>query len=214
MYIFLDESGNFNKHNEEEYFVIGSFTVGDQRRTSKAFKIWRKHFPKKMHSQSEIKWSHSGIDDKLRLRTMQRIADLDVRIRFGYLLRNNIPNDFRKHGKIETGLLYTSIIAEIVEKYFPTSDKEIHIFCDQRSLKSVSQKQFEDSIRARIVAICPPGTMVQVAMIDSTTNPNMQIADWISGAIARYLEKTHLGQESYAILKNNLLDSGTEFFSK
>lgn len=48
MYIFLDESGNFKKHNHEEYFVIGSFTVSDQKATAKAFKSWiNTKFPKK-----------------------------------------------------------------------------------------------------------------------------------------------------------------------
>lgn len=79
MYIFLDESGQFTKHNNEEYFVIGSFTVGDQRRTEKAFKSWRQsRFPRKMRTQNEIKWSSTSVDDSLRLRTLKHIAELDV----------------------------------------------------------------------------------------------------------------------------------------
>ncbi|RJQ30745.1 DUF3800 domain-containing protein [Candidatus Parcubacteria bacterium] len=51
-------------------------------------------------------------------------------------------------------------------------------------------------------------------MIDSAANANIQIADWISGALARYLEKGPIGNECYKILKNNLLDSGIEFFEE
>ncbi len=40
MYIFLDESGQFSKNDHEEYFVVGSFTVGDQKRTNKEFRKW------------------------------------------------------------------------------------------------------------------------------------------------------------------------------
>jgi hypothetical protein len=61
--------------------------------------------------------------------------------------------------------------------------------------------------------LCEPGTIVQVEMIDSTANANIQIADWISGALARYLENGPFGNECYRILKNNLLDSGVEFFA-
>ncbi len=90
MYIFLDESGQFAKHDHEEYFIVGSFTVGDQRRTGKAFHAWfHTKFPRKMRTQSEIKWSAGGIDDDLRLRTLKYIAKLDVRIRYGFLLRKN-----------------------------------------------------------------------------------------------------------------------------
>jgi hypothetical protein len=54
MYIFLDESGQFVKHNNKNYFVIGTFMVGDQRRTDKAMRSWfRSRFPKKMQEQKE-----------------------------------------------------------------------------------------------------------------------------------------------------------------
>ena len=42
-------------------------------------------------------------------------------------------------------------------------------------------------------------------MIDSTTSANIQIADWISGALARYHEKKVLCDECYGLLKNNIL---------
>src|SRR3989344_8631099 len=122
MYIFLDESGNFTKHNHEEYFVIGSFTVGNQKRTNKEFRKWfRTKFPRKMRKQSEVKWSATGITDELRLRTLQYIAKLDARIKYGYLLRSNIPSDYRnKKNKINDGILYTTIVAGVLEQYLPT----------------------------------------------------------------------------------------------
>lgn len=47
-------------------------------------------------------------------------------------------------------------------------------------------------------------------MIDSIKNGNIQIADWISGALARYLEQKELGKECYAILQNNILENGAK----
>lgn len=214
MHIFLDESGNFTKHDHEQYFVVGSFTVGEQRKSDKAIRSWFKSkFPKKMRFQNEIKWSSSTIDDDLRLKTIKRIADLNVRIRYGYLLRTNIPVNYRRKGKIESGLLYTAIIGDVLERYMPVNDKEVHIFCDRRSLKSMSKRQFELEIQSRLVPLCPPGTRIQVEMVDSSSNGNMQIADWISGVLARYLEDGLLGKECYKILKNNFLDAGLEFFA-
>ena len=216
MYIFLDESGNFTKHNHEEYFVIGSFTVGDQKRTNKEFKKWfRTKFPRKMKKQSEVKWSATGISDDLRYRTLKHIAKLDVRIKYGYLLRSNIPSDYRnKKNKINDGVLYTTIVAEVLEQYLPTDEREVHIFCDQRNLKGVTKKDFKETIIATLLPLCSPGTMIQIEMIDSTSNANIQIADWISGALARYLEKGNFGEEYYKIFKNNFLGEGKEFFKK
>ena len=215
MYIFLDESGQFVDHNNKKYFIVGSFIVGDQKRTDKAMQSWfHTRFPRKMRNQAEIKWSASGIKNELRLRTIKYIAKLDVRIRYGYLSHKNIPSDYRKKDKIESGILYTTIIGEILEKYLPTDEKEIYIFCDRRSLKGVTKKEFEARIRGHLLPLCLANTIVQVEMIDSTSNANIQIADWISGAISYYLEEDILGKEYYKILKNNFLDDGIEFFSE
>lgn len=214
MYIFLDESGQFTKHDNEQYFVIGSFTVGDQGITAKSFRQWfRTKFPKKMRGQSEVKWSATGITDDLRLRTLKHIANLDIRIRYGFLLRSNIPKDYKnKKDKIESGILYTNIVAEVLEGYLPTDDKEIYIFCDKRSLKGLTKSQFEKAIRSKLLPLCSPNTIIKVEMIDSTTNVNIQIADWLSGALGRYLEKRPLGNDGYKILKNNFIGEGKEFF--
>ena len=215
-YIFLDESGNFVKHNHEEYFVIGSFTVGDQKRTSKGFRKWfRTKFPKKIRTQSEVKWSGSGVSDDLRLRTLKYISKLDVRIKYGYLLRSNIPSSYRnKKNKIDDGILYTNIVAEVLEQYVSTYEKEIHIFCDQRNLKGMTKLEFASSITAKLLPLCLPDTVIHIDMVDSSMNANIQIADWISGAIARYLEKGKNGEEYFRVFKNNFLSKGKEFFAK
>ena len=60
MQIFLDETGQLSKSTDGEYFIIGTFTVGDPRRTQKRFVSWRQFkFPKKLKNLSEIKFSNS-----------------------------------------------------------------------------------------------------------------------------------------------------------
>lgn len=213
MYIFLDESGNFSKEDHGQYFVVGSFTVGNPRRTNKEFRKWiNNKFPRKMSKQSEVKWSQRGISNDFRLRTLRHIAKLDVRIRFGYLLRDNIPNAYRSKGKVNGGQLYTNILGEVLEQYMPTNDKEVHIFCDQRPLKGMTKGDFEMAIKSHLLPLCSPDTTIQVEMVNSSSSCNIQIVDWISGAIAYYLEKKKNGDEFYKVLKNNFLDQGKEFF--
>ena len=213
MFIFLDESGEFTKHNDEQYFVIGSFTIGDQRRTDRSFRAWvQTKFPKKKRGQSEVKWSATGINDALRMKTLKAIAKMDVHIRYGFFLRTNIPVSYKRKNKINSGILYTNIVGEILEKYLPTNDKEVRIFCDRRSLKGMTKVEFEQAIVAQLLPLCSSDTVIQVEMIDSTANANMQIADWIAGAIGRYLEKRSLGEECYKILKNNIVGEQKEFF--
>lgn len=214
MYIFLDESGNFTKHNHEEYFVIGSFTVGDPRRTAKDFRaFFRKHFPRKMKNQDEIKWSATGISDKLRLKTLRYISKLDVRIRYIYLLKTNIPAEYRKEDKFKDGLLYTNVVGELLEMYLPTVDEDFRLFCDQRRLSGMTKSHFKEILKARILPDLNKNTIVQIETVDSKHNVNIQIADWIAGALARYLEKGKIGEECFWALKGNIIGEGKELFN-
>lgn len=213
MYIFLDESGQFAKHKDEQYFVVASFTVGDPKRTEKALRKWYKNkFPKKMHDQSEIKFSDKKIGDYLRLKTLKFISNLDVRINYLYLLRKNIPSDFYKKDKLLSGHLYTHIIGELLEMYLPIDDIEFRAFCDQRHLKGITRSEFKRSLKAHLLPKLPAGTIVEIEMIDSVSSTNIQISDWIVGAITWALENKTLGKECKEILKNNILGTGKELF--
>lgn len=210
-YIFLDETGQFTKHRNGKYFIVGSFTVGDPRRTHKRFRSWCKsRFPQKLRNLPEIKFTNTAIDEKLRLKTLQYIAKLDVRIRYVYLLKQNIPEDYHKKGKLKSGHLYTSIIGELLEEYLPTADLSFHAFCDQRHLKGIKRSEFKKILKVRLSPKLSKNTIIGIEMIDSMKDGNIQIADWISGALARYLEKKELGEECYAILQNNILKNGAK----
>jgi len=212
-YIFLDESGQFNKHNHEEYFIVSSFTVGNPRRTAKQFRSWyRSKFPKKMKYFSEIKFSEVKITNDLRLKTLKFISNLDVRIHYSYLLRKNIPEEYYRKKKLQAGLLYTNIIGETIEMYLPADERELRVFCDQRHLKGFKRKDFKQNLTARLLPQLPSNSIVQIEMIDSNTNVNIQIADWIVGGLARYLEKKPLGRECYQLFKNNIISEGKELF--
>ncbi len=214
-YIYLDESGQFSKHNNEDYFVVASFTVGDIRRTAKGFRAWcRSHFPKKMRDQSEIKWSSSRYSNELRIKTLREISKLDVRIRFAYLLHRNIPADYRHKNKLQSGLLYTNIVNELLTSYLPTNDKEFRVFCDRRRLSGMSETEFKEILKARLLPILPIGVVLQIEMVDSAEVINIQIADWIAGALARYLEKRKFGDEYFKILKENIIGEGKQLFTE
>jgi len=213
MRIFLDESGQFNKNDDGAYFVVGSFTVGDPRRTEKSFRSWCKsRFPKKMRSRSEIKWSSTGISADLRIRTLKYIAKLDVR--YVYLLRKNIPLEYWRDTKLRGGLLYTNIVGELIDTFLPSTDLDFRVFCDRRQLRGIKFIDFRENIRGRILAKLPAKAIVQVEMVDSSTSPNIQIADWIVGALAHYKENRKNGKEYMNILKDNILSDGKELFKE
>src|SRR3989344_2114898 len=183
-YIFLDESGQFTKHDREKYFVVASFTVGEPRRTAKAFRSWKaSQFPGKMRDQSEIKFSNVKITDALRLKTIKRISDLDVRIRYIYLLRDNIPHTYRHKETLRSGHLYTNVIGELLDGYLPSDESELRVFCDERHLKGIKRSEFQEILKSRLIPRMSPRSIIQIEMIDSAMHPNIQIADWIVGAL-------------------------------
>lgn len=211
-YIFLDESGEFKKRDKNEYFIVGAFTIGEPRRTAKQFRSWQHfHFPKKMRLQSEIKFADVKIEDNLRLKTLRFFASLDVRIRYVYLLRENIPTEYRDKEKIKSGLLYTNIISKTLEMFLPISDLEFRVFCDNRHLKGITKAKSKEIIITNLLPQLPKNSVIQFETVDSTTNENIQIADWISGSLARFHNKKPLGNELFNILKNNILSSEEMF---
>lgn len=193
--------------------MVGSFTVGNPRRTKKQFRFWqREKFPRKILYQPEIKFSEVKVSGSLRLRTLKFISDLDVRIHYAYLLKQNIPSNYRTKDRLESGLLYTNVIGETLEMYLPSEDKEFRVFCDQRHLKGIKRSDFKKILINRLLPQLPQKTIIQIEMIDSAKNANIQIADWVSGALAWFLEDKKMGDEFYQILKNNLLGEGKELF--
>lgn len=70
MFIFLDESGNFSG-DRDDYFIVGGFVTGTPRRTAKEFRKWQhKKFPKKLRRKNEVKFSDTGLNDEMRLKTL------------------------------------------------------------------------------------------------------------------------------------------------
>ena len=107
MFIFIDESGNFTK-DKEPYFLIAGFITNNPRRTAKAFRKWQHtKFPRKLRRKNEVKFTDSGVNKILRLKTIAYLSKQDLRIFYIFLDKNNIPLEYRTKKGLETGLLYT-----------------------------------------------------------------------------------------------------------
>ncbi len=133
-YVFIDESGQFGKYKDEKYFVIASFSTSNPIETAKKFKAWMStRFPRKMRLKNEIKWSNSGINNLLRLRTLEYIAGLDIEIRFTCVLKKDIPIVYYSKKGLESGQLYVDIIKQFVSSHDYLGS--LSIICDKRPLK-------------------------------------------------------------------------------
>lgn len=204
MYIFLDESGNFK--GDKGCFIAGGFITNNPKWTAKAFRKWQSlKFPKKVSHQTEVKFSASGLADKLKIKTLLYFTKQDIRIFYTFLNTRNIPAEFQKAKSLESGHLYAEVIAETLRLLFPTSDLEFRIFLDERRLKNLTRVKFKETLRLNLLPKLPANAVLQIEMLDSTTNPNIQIADWICSALYRYHTKGKNGQVFFDTLRNNIL---------
>lgn len=208
MHIYLDESGSLNKNNGS-FFIVGSYTVGNSKRIVNAFRRFqRTKFPRKLKYQSEIKFNNSDIDDKIRIKMIKYLAKQDIRIFYSYLAIKNVPEQYReKKGTFKTGVLYTHIISSTLELYLPSTELEFRVFRDQRPLKGVTLNEFNEHLNLSLLPKLPVKTKLQVQALNSVNSPEIQVADWVCGALARYHENKPLGEEFYKSLKNNIVAS-------
>lgn len=131
MFTYLDESGTLTK-SDGKYFIVVTYTVGDARKITKAFRKWqKKKFPKKLKGQSEIKFNNPSINDKLRVKTLKYLAKQDIRIFYTFLRKKNIPEEYHKKGKVyKTGLLYAEIVRSTLELYMPVTEGSFIVIRD------------------------------------------------------------------------------------
>jgi len=207
MYIFLDESGNFSG-GQNDFFIAGGFITNEPKRTARVFRKWQhKHFPKKIRRKSEVKFTDSGLQEFLKLKTFNFLASQDVRVFYVFFNVKNIPLQYRCKGSVEAGLLYEAIVEQALQLLLPNGDLEFRVFRDFRHLKGLSQAKFNEILKLGLAPRFSLKTIFQVEAVDSTENANIQIADWVCGALFRYYNKRQNGGQYFTILKNSIIAS-------
>lgn len=207
MYIYIDESGNFNE-TQKPYFVIGGFITNSPRRIAKLFRKWQHtKFPKKIRYKNEVKFTDTGLREDLRLKTIDYFGKQDIRLFYSFLDKNNISLEYRKKKGMESGYLYAEIFAQTLHSLLPTSDLEFRVFRDQRHLKKLSQSEFNRIVKLDLLLNLSTKSILEIKAINSIVSANIQIADWICGALFRYYNQGKNGEKFFLLLKNNIVAS-------
>lgn len=71
----------------------------------------------------------------------------------------------------------------------------------------------EEILTTRLLPKLPAKVLFRTQAVDSASNVNVQIADWICGGLARYYEGKVMGEEFYGTLKRNIVQE-KELFSE
>ena len=210
---YLDETGNL-LNSSERYFIVATFTSNEPSKLAKAFRKWQKNkFPKQLKNKAEVKFNNPTLDDTIRLKTIQHFVEQGIHIFYSYLAIKNIPVTYRRKNKVhDTGKLYLEIVASTLDLQLPLTTNEFRVIRDQRTTKGMSNTEFNEALKIRLLPKLPAKTPVHIDIVDSTASPQVQIADWICGALARYYEKKRSGEKFFELLKPALL-KGEELFA-
>ena len=201
MYIIIEESGQFSKKSKTKNFVIGAFGVSNIKYSYNKISAWFKDKFVKEKYRNEIKWSSEEISDTLRLKTLTHIKGLEIEIQYVHINNKEIPLSYYNLKGLESGKLYVDLIIQVLKKFNLKSEDLIHIFCDNRSLKNIPTNQFKKFLLRYLYDQYGTKKTIHIDIVTSHTHINIQIADWITGAISRYLEKGHLWKEIGQILE-------------
>ena len=207
-YIFFDESGDLAG---DQIFTLSSFTTHDLRGVENKFTDWlANHFPLKISRQGEIKFPNPDIAPPLRQKTLEPIASLPIQVRSVQLHTKYVPLQFYDQDGLRSGWLYIALLKECLMDYLPITDGELHVICDQRTLKKIRRGEFLEIIEKFCRKITPPGTLMEISLANSASLRMLQLADWLAGGIASGLGNEIL-RPSCEVIDGHILEEDPDF---
>lgn len=186
LFVFLDEAGNF-RGNKDRYFVLAAFVTGNPRATRKCFlKAKRTKLPRKYRHYTELKFSDRVIPARFKKHVLRQLAKEDIWIYALLFDKNNMPAELLGHSE---GLTYCRLVGQLLELCPLAEASAIHVFLDRRHLKGLSRHEFNANLKAHLAFRLGPQVRLEIQHVDSTTNVNIQLADFVCGAIFRKYER-------------------------
>jgi len=186
--IYIDESGTLGG-SREPYFILAGIIPPNQYSASKCLKKIRQNYLKKEYLQlDELKYNNSSKDIVRRILTC--IVKHDIQ--FYYIAHEKKPaiGNLTDLSCRLTGQLIQGILAE--------NPAQPCVYID-RYLNGRKLEQFNHDLTTLIGP-------VSISHVDSRTNPGIQIADYIAGALNTYHNRPddENGAAYYEIIQNNL----------
>ena len=199
LYLFLDEAGNF-RGNRDRYFVLALFVTRYPRATKKCFvRAKQAKLPRKYRHYTEIKFSDRVIPSRFKKHVLRQLVKEDVRIYTLLFDKRNIPDELRQQGE---GLTYCHLVGQLLELCPLAESEAIHLFMDRRKLKGLTREEFNLDLKTHLLPQLRKGTSFDIQHVDSTTSVNIQLADFVSGAIFQRYERGN--SEYYDIIAEKI----------
>jgi hypothetical protein len=204
MDIYIDESGDIGLGTRSsDYFVIAAVVVRDPLCVRRCFSRVRKsRLKKRFREVPEFKFNNTS--GTLKRRILECLARCDLDIVYSVLRKKELYPELRDKPYIVYNYLMGSLIAHMVSYY--GAQGEVNIIVD-KSMSGIQRDAFDQYIVYKIFEKNPPeelrNTPLKVRHLDSRSEPCIQAADFVAGAIHR-LYRT--GDNScYRLVEKNIV---------
>jgi hypothetical protein len=194
LYLYLDESGSL-KGDDDHYFVLLAVATTTPRVMRKCFVRARQtRLPEKYRHYTEIKFSDRVIPDQAKERILRELAELDIGLYALVVDKGGIPEVLRRQPE---GVLYHHLV-ELLTNLCPIGEcQALYVNLDRRHLPGLRREVFNAELSAYLFPRLRKGALLEIQHVDSTTDVNIQVADFLVGAV---YHKYARGDERYYAL--------------
>jgi hypothetical protein len=198
--IILDESGDlgFSPHSSR-YFVVAATIVHETDNMVRLAKKVRNSIRGRKWKE-ELKFNNS--EEPTKMLMLKGVAKMDCQILWDSFDKNNIPMNLRE----DKYLLYQTACEIVLQEAIKrTLAKKIHIIIDKRYSKRSDRDRLELNVMSTLTKnhVGNFSPSVRISQYDSITSRELQVHDFIVGAVFQHLER---GVDTYInIIKNKIV---------
>lgn len=179
MHIFIDESGHFQYHSEDEMIVLAAVKTEDPRALRKLVRRVRQaKLSKKQRRISEIKAALAT--EKYKKYLFRKLAAMDVEIYAAHLFMKDIPPSLRN--KFE-GVIYLKLVRKLL--YMAETDRSMRtiVRMDRRSLKGITAESLCLALTKEFIGPLQRPRFFNIGFSDSQEEAGIQVADFVAHAL-------------------------------
>lgn len=184
-YIYLDEAYNLTPGARNQLIVFGGFGTTEPKKIVKAYKKIRRFNLKHRQIGAEIKSNDAIAIKKLIPKMFKILVGLDIVI---YIIRQDkkiIPVKYWQKNKLNYEQLYLDLlINSLVNTWSLTERNQVSVILDSFQTKLIPKDEMIKKVRFAFNQKYP-NKFFKMRFMNSATDFNLQIADFIVGAYLR-----------------------------
>jgi hypothetical protein len=200
LYVFVDEAGNL-RADRDRYSVLVAFVTEQPKATRKCFvRAKQTKLPRQYQHYAELKFSDRVIPDDFKKHVLRQVARNEIRIYVLVVAKEYLASNFS--GQAE-GMIYCHLVTRLLESCHLAESDEVYLFLDRRSLGGLTRQEFDARLRRQLLTRLRERARLEIQHPDSTTSVNIQVVDFLCGAVFQKYERCN--PEYYSLIEDRIV---------